>query len=398
MSTLGPQLPSTPVTERIPLEFIVFANQRSTAYANLRPTASITIVNKWQLGRLVGQLLLLGTLRLCALKDVKLLHEAGRKLAALDETTQLARDAIASVGNPPDGPKQKVALDLIGRAHQHLNGITGVFFGETRSGLLYRIERSRYYVKQFNDTVVLLRIKRLEGDQPYNQFIERRLGPEFDFIDRLGVRYERATRNVVTLDQNYLAMTQNELVMEATNIDKETRGIQTDIQSIQAGGEAILLAFLVPYYVSHLLVLIIGEDVSYVPIMTVNVWLIGFALAVGRFWKLLTFSTTVQFFLLLFLFLSMLFPFENEILEGLATSARHEKAAIRETDPDVRELRKQPFELQKIQRQIEDNQGKQDGLAPPKDAIQSQPSDQPQPSNENRNTPGSQPPEPEPKR
>jgi hypothetical protein len=171
MSTLGPQLlhPSMSEAERIPVEFIVYAHQRYN---------DTTIVNKWQLGRLVNQILLLGTFRLCALKDVKSLHHAGRQLSQLEQRTQAARDEIASTetspgaGNP-DGeqgetatPNDEAVMRLIGNAHETLNKITGDFL-TTGSGLFYRIERSRYYVKQFDENVKLLRIGRLEGDQPY---------------------------------------------------------------------------------------------------------------------------------------------------------------------------------------------------------------------------------------
>ena len=259
--------------------------------------------------------MLLGTLRLCALKDVNLLHNAGRDLGRLDQSTQAAREAIASKKNQltaskkdqPNALKEGAAalrgdqtiasdenraMELIQDAHVMLNGITGKFLTVTGSGLLYRIERSRYYVKQFNDTVKLLRIRRLEGDQPYNQFIERRLGSEFDFIDRLGIRYERAMRNMVTLDQNYLAITQNALVEKANRIDEETNSIQSDIHTIQEWGEFALLAALVPYYVMHLLDLIIKE--KYVPVLTASVWTVFGVIALYRKFKKLEY---VAFFL-----------------------------------------------------------------------------------------------------
>jgi hypothetical protein len=279
MSTLGPQVPSMPEDERIPVEFIVYAHQRFK---------QTTIVNKWQLGRLVSQILLLGTLRLCALKDIKALQNAGRQLALLDQSTQAARDAIASTEARADAatrnkadtaprdrsnvPTEQTVMELIGNAHELLNKITGDFL-TTGTGLSYRIERSRYYVKQFEENLKLLRIKRLEGDQPYDQFIKRRLGSEFDFIDRLGIRYERATNNVVSLDQNYLAITQNALVKQANKIDE-------DIHAIQEWGEFALLAALVPYYVMHLLDLIILE--TYVPITTLCVWTVCGGLALYR--------------------------------------------------------------------------------------------------------------------
>ena len=294
MSTLGPQLqhPSTPEGERTPVEFVVYAHQRFNG---------TTIVNKWQLGRLVSQILLLGTLRLCALKDVKLLHEAGQQLGMLEESTQKAREAIAlteadpgpSAGDTAPGTARKQnaasrsaeAMKRIAEAHKKLNDITGRFLRKAGTGLLYRIERSRYYVQQFDESVRLLRIKRLEGDQPYDQFIRRRLGSEFDFINRLGIRYERATASIVTLDQNYLAITQNSLVERATKIDEETNSIQSDIQKIQRWGEFVLLAVLVPYYFMHLLVLLLGEHWHGIPSITFVTWGLFFIIAFFRMFR-----------------------------------------------------------------------------------------------------------------
>jgi hypothetical protein len=284
MSTLGPHLPSIPEEHRIPVEFII--------YAHVHPRDR-TIVNKWQLGRVVSQILLLGTLRLCALKDLKWLHVAGQKLGSLEESTQSARKAIAfteidSTGSEPNvaAERQKrgrEAMAKIAEAHSNLNGITGDFLRETGDGPLFRIERSRYYVQQFEENIKLLRIRRLEGDQPYDQFIRRRLGSEFDFINRLGIRYERAASSIVTLDQNYLAITQNALVERATKIDEDTMSIQSEIRKIQEYGEFALLAALVPYYVTHLLELIITEQ--YVPVLTASVWAMFIAIAFYRMFK-----------------------------------------------------------------------------------------------------------------
>jgi hypothetical protein len=294
MSTLGPPLqhPSMSESERIPVEFIVYAHQRFN---------DTTIVNKWQLGRLISHILLLGTLRLCALKDVKLLHEAGQQLGLLEESTQKAREAIAltetdsstPAGDTVSGTERKQsaasrsaeAMRRIAEAHRKLNDITGTFLKKTGTGPLYRIERSRYYVQQFDENVKLLRIRRLEGDQPYDQFIRRRLGSEFDFINRLGIRYERATGSIVTLDQNYLAITQNSLVERATKIDEETNSIQSDIQKIQRWGEFVLLAVLVPYYFMHLLVLLLGEDWPGIPSITFVTWGLFFIFAFFRMFR-----------------------------------------------------------------------------------------------------------------
>jgi hypothetical protein len=365
-----------PAEKRVPVEFFVYAHQRYS---------DTTIVNKWQLGRLVSQILLLGTLRLAALKDVKSLHNAGQLLGHLDEVTRVARDAVAAAEaeasaskeghtqfSKPDQPNlsaEQTMNELLYAAHKKLNDVSGNFLDETGSGLTYRIERSRYYVKQFDDNVKLLRIRRLEGAQPYDQFIRRRLGSEFDFIDRLGIRYERAVRTMETLGQDRLRGLQVE-------ISGETNSIQSDIQTIQAGGEAILLAFLVPYYVSHLLVLILGEGASYIPVLTVNVWLIGFAIAVGRISKQLTLSTALRFFLLLFVVLAMLFPFESEVLDRLGGSKRSEKAGTLRENSGA-EIQRQLIEMQDLQKHISESQRKleqsaEEGISLLKRSIQPQ--------------------------
>src|SRR6202035_1625941 len=249
-------------------------------------------------GRLISHILLLGTLRLCALKDVKLLHEAGQQRGLLEESTQKAREAIAltetdsstPAGDTVSGTERKQsaasrsaeAMRRIAEAHRKLNDITGTFLKKTGTGPLYRIERSRYYVQQFDENVKLLRIRRLVGDQPYDQVPRRRLGADFDFINRLGIRYERATGSIVTLDQNYLAITQNSLVERATKIDEETNSIQSDIQKIQRWGEFVLLAVLVPYYFMHLLVLLLGEDWPGIPSITFVTWGLFFIFAFFR--------------------------------------------------------------------------------------------------------------------
>ncbi len=252
MSALAPQLLEAPDNERIPLEFLVYAHQ------HLPVNAKRSSVNKWELGRLVNQLNLLGTLRLAALKDVKLLRNAGKRLSELDQIVQDARDSVAL--------EPENAMGYIQNAHVFFNEISSDFLNKALCGITYRIERSRYYVAQFRSNVKALRIKKLEGDQTYDQFVERRLGAEFDFIDRLGRRYERQTNSLLLLDQNYLSIETNE-------IDDDTNKIDRGIHKIQEWGEFALLAALVPYYLIHIFSHVIQEE--YVPIMTIVTW-VGF--------------------------------------------------------------------------------------------------------------------------
>jgi hypothetical protein len=236
------------------------------------------------------------------------LHEAGQRLGQLERYTQAARDAIARIevevrvskqnrgvtadrnGQAGGAAEQKMVEDL-GDAHKAFNIVAGEFLEETGTGLSYRIERSRYYVKLFDDNVKLLRVRRVEGDQPYDQFIRRRLGSQFDFIDRLGIRYERATRAVETIDQSYLAIVQGRLGVIQAEIDDDTNKIQIDIQRIQEWGEFALLAALVPYYVVHLLEKLVPEQ--FIPGMTIALWACFAAFAFWRKTKVKRYSIIV---------------------------------------------------------------------------------------------------------
>jgi hypothetical protein len=341
LSTLGPQSPDLPEGQRTPVEFIIYAHQ----WVNGR-----SVVNKWQLGRLVSQILLLGTLRLSALKDVRWLHEAGFELADLEEAAQEARREIARTeADGPRAERNKRAMESIARTHQKLNGITGKFLQNAEVGPLFRIERSRFYVQQFEDNVKLLRIMPLEGDQPYDQFIRRRLGPEFDFINRFGVRYERALTGVIGLDQNYLAITQNT--------------IQSEIGEIQRWGEAILLAFLVPYYVSHLLVLIMGEHWTAASSATEMVWPFFFLFAVFRFARSALSQDLMAFVTGLFCCAAIVLVVLFGVEVYKASHARpeqapstHQGANSKDQGEDVRDLLQKILNTQGEQNQISSEQ------------------------------------------
>jgi hypothetical protein len=215
MSALAPQLPDSSDDERIPLECIVYAHQ------HVPINAKRASVNKWELGRLVNQLHRLGTLRLAALKDVKLLRDARRPLGQLELIMENARESAAR--------DEKNVMTLIQEAHKMLNTIYSDFVKKACCELSYRIDKSRFYIGQLRPNVKFLRITRLEGYQPYDQFVERRLGGEFDFIDGLGRRYERAANNISMLDQNYLAI-------ETRQVDEDTKKIDSGISNIQEWG------------------------------------------------------------------------------------------------------------------------------------------------------------------
>jgi hypothetical protein len=243
MSALGPQLPEGPVGQYNPLDYILYVHQRDPY------DAEKIIVNSLQLGRLVNHIHLLGTLRVAALKDAEALHKTGYDLRILSSRIRLARNDV-------DSNSFRASKSVRG-VHDHFDDFTSKFYGSARCDLQYRIERSRYYSELWRLNLKSLRIKRLEGDQPYDQFVERRVGAVFNFIDRLGRRYERSINEIIMLDQDE---------------------ISREVWDFQSFGEAALLFILAPYYASNIVLHIWPENYSLS--VTLGIWVafVGYAI------------------------------------------------------------------------------------------------------------------------
>lgn len=261
MTALGPQRPEDHDNRRIPLTYLLYVNQE---FADARRVP----INKWQLGRLVDRMHLLGTMRLAGLRDFIALREAGHTLSKLDPYVIEARDSVAA--HRKSGPK-KDAIASIENAHRHFNEITKKFSETTKSrpGLLYRIERSRYYAEQFRSNIRALRLGRIEGSQRYDEFVDRRLGAVYDYIDRLGLRYERAINSLLMLDQNYLAI--------------RTNKIEGDLKEIQRYADLALIAALLPYYVLGLISHLLPKESPFLHELTIWGSSLCFAWAAYRF-------------------------------------------------------------------------------------------------------------------
>jgi hypothetical protein len=243
MTSLGPQIPEATARRRVPVTYLLCTH----------PSLS-----SWERGRIIDLVQLMGTSRLAALRDLSALRTAGRQLATLD---RYILDARAEVPSSNDE-----ARTAIRDAHDQFNEVTRKFNATTRTdyGISYRVERSRYYVSKFRSNISQLRMWSVEGFQKYDLFVEQRLGSTFDFIDRLGMRYGRASSSLSLLDEYYLSIQSNQIAerqreisqRQAATVDRETT-ISNAIQEIQKYGEFILIAALLPYYllglVSHIL-------------------------------------------------------------------------------------------------------------------------------------------------
>lgn len=262
MTALGPQSPEDHDHRRIPLTYLLYVHQHFD-------DPEKTPINKWQLGRLVDRMHLLGTLRLAGLRDFAALRAAGHTLSKLDPYVTDARDSVAA--HRTNGSRDD-AITKIELAHEHFNKITKQYRESTKSapGLLYRIERSRYYTEQFRANIRALRLSRIEGSQRYDDFVDRRLGAVFDYINRLGLRYERAINSLLMLDQNYLAI--------------RTNKIEGEVRGIQRYADLALIGALLPYYLVGQLSHALHEPHGpFVPVLTAALSSLCFAAGIYRF-------------------------------------------------------------------------------------------------------------------
>ena len=210
---------------------------------------------------------MLGTTRLAALKYFRHLREVGSALSQIDEYLQSAREFVDS-----DMMSQEEE-DNIDKVHRFFSRMTHVFNENTgtRSGILYKLKDHDIMCRNFTKRCRTLRITTLEGYTAYDKFVGRRLGPTFELIDRLGHRYQRARAAIAAIDQYYLSI-------QAKNITEKLAEIGEEAMWIQINGEFVLFLFLVPYYVSSLIFLIVKDNVA--DWLAVIVWILSVGYAV----------------------------------------------------------------------------------------------------------------------
>lgn len=129
-----------------------------------------------RLDRVILRLHSLGTLRLIALKNLDSLIEIDQQLDLIEkEIDDLGKNARLT------GPARLRAINRINRKLFELSNLcTGSLF--------YRVSRSAAYAEQFRRLMGNLALNRIEGWEPYNEFVSRRLFSRFDAIRRIGER------------------------------------------------------------------------------------------------------------------------------------------------------------------------------------------------------------------
>lgn len=191
-------------------------------------TLIVSYSSPWRLGRFVDKLNTVGTLRLAALRDLEKINEASNQIDRLSH--QLA-SSEGSDGHPAIPPDIDVEFAKIG--------------SELESGLAYRIERSRYYVNSYKDTVSTLRPQRIEGYQFYVDFVRSRVFDAFDYVDRVGKKYE-SLKQEIEFRTNLLRRKEARDLLLATA--RQARAAASLLEAAE-----ILSVLPLTYYAAHLL-------------------------------------------------------------------------------------------------------------------------------------------------
>ena len=160
-----------------------------------------------QIGRIVDRINSMGTMRLIALRDYNIIRDAsthiqlrGQELDTMMRKWSTGRAEIRKEFGPrkaEEGRRQiqdeedeaiqeladKVESDLI-----DLSAALDAVGEQADHGLHFRINRSRYYVCEFETLLASLKVGNIDTWVSYDQFVTRGLKPAFEFIDGVGAR------------------------------------------------------------------------------------------------------------------------------------------------------------------------------------------------------------------
>lgn len=197
----------------------------NAAPQRIEPTHYLVLYNNFsydQLGRLVRRLHVLCELCIASLLGYRALNDAHWKIRAIG----------INIDNALKTGKQGKDFDTE-KFHEELNAIN---VSVQPGGLVYRINRSRYYARAYRKRLKDLRIRRLEGWEPYDEYIRRNIYQVYDFIDNLGTRHEALSNRL------------NRLTL-ASNAHR-LQNVVNEIENIQQFGEWIGIMAVV-YYGGH---------------------------------------------------------------------------------------------------------------------------------------------------
>lgn len=162
-----------------PLRYIIIHNEPSfdqTEPSFEQPDYDAEM-DRHRVSRLVNRLNSIGTLRLAALRDLRLMRRAGERLRRIEML----------LGSAGVEPKQKTRRDELTAIMHELDQLVRE---SSNAGVpvFYRTARAKYYFAQMQRLLVDMDVGHIPSWQNYKQFLHRRLYSSFEFAAGLGQR------------------------------------------------------------------------------------------------------------------------------------------------------------------------------------------------------------------
>jgi hypothetical protein len=284
-SGFGPQVNGMQSTAR-------YDPKLTNKFGNCNPLTYLLLFGfeeRRQMGRLVNRLNTLGTLRLAAIRDLRLMkHNFSYRLDDIEQKLVELQTAISEEFQRVYGGlfgifkeflsfaherRREKVKELLRQVHYGLDSLdcdppnstvrNAVVIEEEDDGMRGwipgRAQRSIYFRKRFERLAQALNSSPIEGYQPYRTFVAHRLYRAFHIIRLVSERYTHLRRKELRLRREWISL---------SSVRHER-----EIQSLQSAGEVFFFLFLVPYYISHTIDLAVKPD----PVLEANItkWLTG---------------------------------------------------------------------------------------------------------------------------
>lgn len=223
-ASMGRQFRAIPAQQNAAKSYCFFVSYRS----------------KWRFGRLLDRILSLEMTRLAAVRDLRDVTTASRKLKVESDKIrdyQFDYEGKATLADAEEPTKK--ALEIADRIR--------TIAAEVPEGLMYRVEKSRAYAARYDNLLRQLRIESIEGFAEYRRYFARRLFDARDFINRVGRRYEFLGRSAGKL-------VELESAAAAQRLRRDTRDASKRSSELLDNAELIIimpLAYYAAYVFGH---------------------------------------------------------------------------------------------------------------------------------------------------
>ena len=155
--------------------------------------------SRQQLGRLIRTLHAVGENRLLVLRSYTAIDLAGRRLQALRQDLAKAEGSLNKYSDTEDAlSKAENALRVASRKLVELKEV------QNDGGLTHRLSRLRTNEKNLLRQLEVLRIDRLEGWRPFDEFITRNVLPHVTYLKSVGFTLSVAEQDIQRLDSSIL--------------------------------------------------------------------------------------------------------------------------------------------------------------------------------------------------